>query len=329
MIIVTGGAGFIGSALVWGLNRRGEKNIIIVDTVDHPEKKSNLTPLAYEKIIDPETFQQQMRAGLINSWDIQAVFHMGAISDTSAHDWSQLQNVNVEYSKDVITWCVENNVRMIYASSASVYGSGTFGYSDDEDLFDQFVPLNLYGKSKLIVDTWVRDVGYLKKVAGLRFFNVFGPNEYHKGTMRSAIAKNVTPAQETGKIQLFKSLHPKFADGEQKRDFIYIKDVVDTSLFFLENPVGGIFNVGTGLARSWNDLAHAIFHALGIQGEIVYIDMPENIKTQYQYFTEADISKLRSTGFEKPFRSLEDSVEDYVQKYLLSNRHLTLSYDEQ
>ena len=321
MIVVTGAAGFIGSAVMWGLNLRGEHDILAVDTIDHPQKKLNLAPLKYKELIDKDTFREQLLAG--NYRDIRAIFHLGAISSTVEKNWELLDGANVRYSKDIIAHCVRNDIRIIYASSAAVYGDGSNSYADSEQLFEVLQPLNLYGRSKLVVDTWARDQGFLSSAVGLRYFNVFGPNEYHKGEMQSVIAKSFPLARARGEIRLFKSYNPAYAHGEQKRDFVYIKDVVRATLFFLDHPAqNGIFNIGTGVARSWNDVAHTLFSALKKRGTISYIDIPEELRRQYQYFTEADISKLRAAGYTDSFEALEDSITNYVQDYLLGNRHL-------
>ncbi len=331
MIIITGGAGFIGSALVWALNKRGEENIIIVDEVDHDEKENNIGHLKYEERIGIKDFRERLLQGEFNEKGVQAILHMGACSDTTETDWEYLKDNNAEYSKDVIRWCVDRSVRCIYASSGATYGDGSKGYSDEHELFDDLEPLNLYGKSKLLVDIWTRDAGYLDQVVGLRYFNVFGPNEYHKEHMRSVIAKRYPEIAAGQPMRLFKSNTPELADGEQKRDFIYVKDAVAATLFFLDTPdIGGVFNVGTGQARTWNDVAKAMFTALGRKPYIEYIDMPENLRGQYQNLTQADISKLAAVGYgpstslriNHSTMKLEDAINEYVTKYLIPNRHL-------
>jgi len=321
MIVVTGAAGFIGSAVIWGLNLRKEHDILAVDTIDDPQKKLNLAPLKYTGTVEKDAFRDQLCTGKYKG--LRAIFHLGAISSTTENNWELLNDVNVQYSKDIIEYCVQKNIRIIYASSAAVYGDGSSGYTDSEQMFEALQPLNLYGRSKLLVDTWARDKGFLKRAVGLRYFNVFGPNEYHKGTMQSVIAKSFPLAYERGEIRLFKSYNPAYAHGEQKRDFVYIKDVVRATLFFLDHSAqSGIFNIGTGVARSWNDVAHALFSALNKKGTITYVDMPEALRGQYQYFTEANISKLRAAGCNDSFETLEDSITNYVQDYLLGNHHL-------
>jgi ADP-L-glycero-D-manno-heptose 6-epimerase len=323
MFIVTGGAGFIGSALVWGLNKRGQEGILIVDSVTDDEMEHNLAPLRYETIISGNRFRQKLAQGEYASGDVEAVFHMGAISSTTERDWHKFQDVNIDFSQEVIRWCSDQGVRCVYASSGATYGDGAKGYSDDHALFDQLRPLNLYGRSKLMVDVWARDAGYLNKVAGLRYFNVFGPNEWHKGNMRSVIAKQFDAVHAGQPIRLFKSYNSDYGDGDSVRDFVYVKDVVRATLFFLDSPDAvGIFNVGSGRARSWNDVARAVFEALATRPSIEYVDMPEALRAQYQYFTQAEIAKLKQAGFRDMFVGLEDAVADYVKNHLISHKHL-------
>lgn len=223
----------------------------------------------------------------------------------------------------MIRWCVDREVRCIYASSAQAYGLGERGFSDDEKLFDTLQPITLYGKSKLAVDVWARDGGYLDKVVGLRYFNVFGPNEWHKEHMRSVIAKQCEEVQKTKTMKLFKSYNPEYADGEQQRDFLYLKDAVDATLYFLDHrDHAGVYNVGTGQAQTWNDVAHAVFAALALPPNIEYIDMPQELQGHYQYFTEADISRLRNAGYTQAFTSLPAAVADYLQTYFVPHKHL-------
>lgn len=320
MIIVTGGAGLIGSALIWGLNERGRRDIVVVDHVDHPEKERNLQPLTYERLVGIQEFHEQLTAGTIAA---EAVLHMGAISSTFEKSWKRLQELNVTYTQDVIQWAVKNNVRCVYASSAATYGDGAQSYSDDHVLFDTLQPLNLYGKSKLVVDVWARDNGYLEKVVGLRYFNVFGPNEYHKGEMRSVVAKKFDELQQRGYIDLFKSNDSKFNDGEQRRDFVYVKDAVEATLFFLDQPAAvGVYNIGTGTAETWNTVAAAMFAAVGQAVNVRYVPLPEALAQQYQNFTQADISKLRAAGYDKVFMPAGAAIQEYVWQYLTRGRHL-------
>jgi len=323
MIIVTGGAGFIGSALGWALNERGRDDIIVVDDVDHDEKERNIGHLRYEEMVGIQEFREKLLAGDYDDAGIEGVIHMGACSSTLETDWEYLKDNNVEYSQDVIRWCHDRNIRCVYASSAATYGDGEQGYSDDHDLFDVLEPLNLYGKSKLDVDIWARDGGYLEKVVGIRYFNVFGPNEWHKEDMRSVICKKYPDVAAGKSMELFKSYKEEYADGEQKRDFVYVLDAIKATLWLFDTPsVNGVFNVGTGKARSWNDVAKAMYGAANVGEHITYIDMPLEMRDKYQYFTQADITKLRKAGYKDEFMSLEDAIADYIQKYLASNTHL-------
>ncbi|MHC4806666.1 MAG: ADP-glyceromanno-heptose 6-epimerase, partial [Planctomycetota bacterium] len=220
-------------------------------------------------------------------------------------------------------WATADNIRFIYASSAATYGDGSAGFSDDVEKMDELRPLNMYGCSKHLFDLWARRAGLLKKIVGLKYFNVFGPNEYHKGDMRSFVIKAFEQINATGKVRLFKSYRPEFKDGEQMRDFIYVKDAVDMTLFFLDNPgIGGLFNIGAGKARTWNDLVKAVFAAMGSKPKIEYIEMPDSIRNQYQYFTQANITKLRKAGYDKETTSLEEAIQDYVQNYLQNHAYL-------
>lgn len=329
MIIVTGGAGFIGSALLWGLNQRGQEDILLVDDVDHQEKEHNIAGLKYEELVEIKEFREKLNAGDYDSVKIEAILHMGAISSTTETNWELLEDNNVEYSKGIIRWCQSHGVRCVYASSGATYGDGSHGYSDDHDLFDALQPLNLYGKSKLIVDIWASDGGFLNDVAGVRYFNVYGPNEYHKENMASVMFKKFAQMRDKGYIELFQSNSPDYKDGEQKRDFIYIKDVVQATLWLLDHKdVNGVFNVGTGKARSWNDVARAMFAALRqaqgkqIKTDIRYIPIPKNLENQYQNFTQANIEKLRQAGYKEEMTSLEDAIGDYLKNYLQGHKHL-------
>ncbi len=323
MIVITGGAGLIGSAVTWALNKRGRTDLLIVDTIDHEEKRLNLEPLLYQEILGIEDFRKRMQAGDFDT-TVDTIIHLGACSSTLEQNWEYLLDNNVNYTKEVIEWCTSRNIRCIYASSAATYGDGSNGYSDDHDLIDTLEPLNLYGKSKLDVDKWALTEGHLDSVVGLRYFNVFGPNEWHKGVMRSVVAKKYEDIVNSGTIQLFKSYKPEYADGEQKRDFIYVKDAVAMTLFFLDTPeAAGIFNIGSGRAESWNQLAHAMFTALAVSPSIEYIDMDETLREQYQYFTKADMTKIQASGWNTPPLSLTDSVGEYIREYLVPKRHLS------
>ncbi len=322
MIIITGGAGFIGSALIAALNARGIDNILVVDELGCDEKWKNLRNLSFADYVEKGDFLEMAVENRI-SGPVEAVLHMGACSSTTETDASFLLRNNYEYTKLLAQWAVEAEVRFIYASSAATYGDGLLGFSDDEEKIDQLRPMNMYGYSKQLFDLWARRCGLGKKIAGLKYFNVFGPNEYHKADMRSFVLKAFEQINAGGKVRLFKSCKDKYKDGEQLRDFIYIKDAVDMTLFFLDNPkIAGLYNIGTGQARTWNDLVTAVFTAMGKKPNIEYIDMPEALRDQYQYFTQADMTKLRKAGYKKRTTTLEDAIKDYVQNYLQKDGYL-------
>jgi ADP-L-glycero-D-manno-heptose 6-epimerase len=321
MIVVTGGAGFIGSALVHALNRRGYTDICIVDVEDHPEKKNNLAPLKFSRLDNPEPFLGQVLAGSLQGVD--ALFHLGACSSTTETDVEFLDRNNFQFTRHLAQYCLDRDIRFIYASSAATYGDGRQGYSDDVSQLETLKPLNPYGQSKQDFDVWARQEGVLDRMVGLKYFNVFGPNEYHKEDMRSMVLKGYEQIRDTGKIRLFKSYKPEYGDGEQVRDFIYVQDAVAMTLFFQDHPeVNGLFNVGSGEARCWNDLARAIFGALNREPVIEYIEMPESIRDQYQYHTCAKTDKIRNAGYDRPTFSLEEAVNDYVNQYLIPGKHL-------
>lgn len=322
MIIVTGGAGFIGSAIIAVLNKRGITDILVVDE-DGKDKSKNLVNLSFADYAEKTGFLKTVVEKRIIA-GIEAVFHMGACSDTTETDAEYLKKNNYQYSCLLAQWATDANVRLIHASSAATYGDGSKDFSDDEEKIEQLQPLNLYGNSKQLFDLWAREKGLLKKIVSLKYFNVFGPNEYHKGNMRSFILKAFEQINATGKVRLFKSHNPDYADGEYKRDFLYIKDAVDMTLFFYDNPkIKGLFNIGAGKARTWNDLVKAVFAAMGKKPNIEYIEMPDSIRNQYQYFTQADITKLRKAGYKKQITSLENAIKDYVQNYLQNNKYLS------
>ncbi len=322
MIIVTGGAGFIGSAIVAALNARGIEEILVVDILGKGDKWKNLRRLRYAEYMEAEHFWDVLEAEHLD-WPIEAVFHMAACSDTTETDSSYLATNNYDFSKELAEWAIDVDARFIYASSAATYGDGSHGFSDDDDLIDNLVPLNMYGYSKQMFDQWVLRNGLLRRIAGLKYFNVFGPNEYHKGDMRSFVLKAFEQITAGEQVRLFKSYRPDYGDGEQLRDFVYIKDAVDMTLFFFDNPeLAGLYNIGTGKARSWKDLANAVFAAMDREPKIEYVDMPEALKDKYQYFTQADMAKLKSTGYRKPATALETAVADYVRNYLQKNEYL-------
>jgi ADP-L-glycero-D-manno-heptose 6-epimerase len=314
MIILTGGAGFIGSCILSQLNQMGRTDVVIVDHIDNDDihKKKNLENKRYEDFIDKRDFLQLILKEQLDI-TVDKVIHMGACSSTTLNDAQYFRENNFEYSCALARWALHRRARFVYASSAATYGDGSLGYSDEDHATRRLRPLNLYGDSKQKFDLWVLGNSVADKMVGLKFFNVFGPNEYHKGDMQSVVAKSYQRVVEKGKMVLFKSYNPKYKDGEQKRDFIYVKDAVNVVMFFLEHPTAnGIFNVGTGLARTWNDLAHALFTAVGKKPHVEYIEMPEELKEKYQYFTQADITKLRNSGYSQEFQPLEKAIKDYA-----------------
>lgn len=322
MIVVTGGAGFIGSAIVWRLNELGSEKIIIVDELGKDEKWKNLVGLKFEDFLNKNVFIDNIRNEKI-SYKIDAVLHLGANSSTTEKDADHLLTNNYGYTESLAQFCLRYNIRFIYASSAATYGDGSRGFDDNENDLGILRPLNMYGYSKQLFDLWARKHDALERIVGLKYFNVYGPNEYHKGEMRSVVHKAFEQVRDTGKVRLFKSRKSEFKDGEQLRDFIYIKDAVDMTLFFLENRnKSGLYNVGTGKARTWNDLVKALFDAVGKPVNIEYIDLPDDLADKYQYFTEANLDKLRNAGYDKKVGSLEDGVTDYVKSYLLRNSYL-------
>lgn len=322
MIIVTGGAGFIGSAIVWKLNQLGKTNIIIVDELGKDEKWKNLVGLKYEDFINKLEFIEQILDDVV-PYNIEAIIHMGANSSTTEKDAEHLLDNNFHYTKELAKYCVEKNIRFIYASSAATYGDGALGFNDDENKLETLRPLNMYGYSKHLFDLWAKRNHISDRITGIKYFNVYGPNEYHKGDMRSVVHKAFEQIRDTGKVRLFKSLNPKYKDGEQMRDFVYIKDAVDMTLYFLDKPtVNGIFNVGSGKARTWNDLVIALFNAMDKPVNIEYIDLPLHLWEKYQYFTEANLNKIKTTGYNQTMTSIENGINDYVKNYLLKEMYL-------
>jgi ADP-L-glycero-D-manno-heptose 6-epimerase len=323
MIIVTGGAGFIGSAIIGALNKRKISDILVVDQLGYDRRWMNLRNLSFADYVEKDDFLEMVIEDKLDS-PIEAVFHLGACSDTTETNASYLIKNNYEYSKLLAQWATNANIRFIYASSAATYGDGSAGFSDDENELEHLRPLNMYGYSKHLFDLWAHRTGLLKKIVGLKYFNVFGPNEYHKADMRSFCLKAFEQINVDGKVRLFKSYKSEFADGEQVRDFIYVKDAVDMTLFFLDNSRRkGIFNIGTGKPRSWNDLVNAVFVAMGKKPKIEYIEMPDVIRNQYQYYTCAEISKIRRAGYDKETISLENAVKDYIKNYLQKNLYIS------
>lgn len=316
MIVITGGAGFIGSAMLWKLNQVGITDVLIVDELGTSEKWKNLVGLRFTDYIHKTLFLQKLLDEKLPR--IEAIFHLGANSSTTERDVESLMDNNYAYTKDLATYCVRRGIRFIYASSAATYGNGEHGYKDDVATMLKLRPLNAYGYSKHLFDLWAYQHHLLDKIVGLKFFNVFGPNEYHKGDMASVVYKAFNQILESGSVKLFKSHKDGYLDGEQMRDFVYVKDCVDVMDWLLNHhEVNGIFNLGTGKARTFKDLVTATFNAMQKPVDIEYIPMPEHLRGKYQYFTEADMTKLASAGCPIQFRSLEDSIFDYVQLHLL------------
>jgi ADP-L-glycero-D-manno-heptose 6-epimerase len=316
MIIVTGGAGFIGSAFVWKLNQEGIEDIVVVDRLGKTDKWKNLVNLRFVNYIHKDEFYDLIYNDTL-SFEVEAIIHMGACSSTTERDADYLWQNNFAYTGQLAEWALERNIRFIYASSAATYGDGKQGFSDDHSKISELKPINMYGYSKQVFDLRVLRHSWEDKIAGIKFFNVFGPNEYHKGDMTSVIVKAFHQIKETGKVCLFKSYLPQYPDGGQMRDFVYVKDCIDVLWWLFKNQdVNGIFNLGTGKARTWNDLISAVFAAMETREKIEYIEMPESIRNQYQYFTQAEMDKLHSVGCPVSFSSMEDSVRDYVVNYL-------------
>jgi ADP-L-glycero-D-manno-heptose 6-epimerase len=316
-IVVTGAAGFIGSCLVEYLNENGFENLILVDEFDVDEKELNLLRKKYTVRVERENFFEWLQR---ERPAVDFVFHLGARTDTAEFDYSVHQHLNVNYSKQIWNYCSINNVPLVYASSAATYGDGSLGYDDDHSLIEKLYPLNPYGISKNEFDKWVlHQYDAPPFWAGLKFFNVYGPNEYHKERMASVIFHSFRQIKMDRKVKLFRSHKPEFEDGEQLRDFIYVKDIVEVCYWLMQNQQtvpNAIYNLGTGRARTFKDLVHATFDAIGIPANIEYIDMPDDIREKYQYYTEANMTKLRNAGYNNSFYSLEDGVKDYVCNYL-------------
>jgi ADP-L-glycero-D-manno-heptose 6-epimerase len=317
-IVITGAAGFIGSCMVSYLNQQGFENLILVDEFNDPEKELNLLHKKYLVRVEREDFFNWVQK---EKPSVSFVFHLGARTDTTEFDYSIHQHLNVEYSQKIWNYCTINNIPLVYASSAATYGEGELGYNDDHDIIEQLHPLNPYGISKNEFDKWMlHQKDHPPFWAGLKFFNVYGPNEYHKARMASVIFHSFNQIKENGKVKLFKSHKEGYEDGEQLRDFIYVKDVIAVCYWLMENqPSSAIYNLGTGKARSFNDLVKSTFAGLDLQPNIEFIDMPEDIRDKYQYFTEASMDKLKAAGYTKEFFSLEKGVDDYVRNYLSKN----------
>ncbi len=313
--IVTGGAGFIGRNVVAELNRRGEERILVVDDLGHDLRWKNLRGLKFEEIWSIAQLRAAVAAEQVPPTAV--VYHLGACSATTETNADYLLDNNYRYTRELGEWCLRQNTRFVYASSAATYGNGEQGYSDADEVTPTLMPLNMYGMSKHLFDLWALRNGALRQMVGLKYFNVYGPGEDHKGDMRSLVHKAYGQVRERGTIRLFKSYRPDYPHGEQVRDFVYVKDAVAVTLFCGENPqVAGLFNCGTGEARPWNALAKAVFAAMGLEPNIEYMDMPPALRGMYQYFTRAEMGRLRAAGYTAPFTSLEEGIRDYVQGHL-------------
>ena len=318
--VITGAAGFIASYLVGFLNRQGIDQLILVDDFSRPDKAANLADKKYLQKVERATFFDWLKT---NTIPIDGVFHLGARTDTTEMNYAIHEALNVVYSQHIWDWCTEKNIPLVYASSAATYGNGELGYIDDHNIVDQLQPLNPYGVSKNNFDAWaLQQTTTPPFFAGVKFFNVYGPNEYHKGRMASVIMHAFYQIQSKGSMTLFKSHHPDFKDGEQIRDFIYVKDIVSICVWLMEQqPTSGLYNAGTGEGRTFVDLANGLFSAIEKPADIQFIDTPIDIRDKYQYFTQADTKKLRTAGYTIPFTSLEDGIKEYVTEFLLTQAY--------
>jgi ADP-L-glycero-D-manno-heptose 6-epimerase len=323
-ILVTGGAGFIGSALVWALNGRGREDIVIADFEGTGEKRRNLAPLRFAEFVEADVLRRRI-AGRSDAFGrFSTVFHLGACSSTTEKNVAYLADNNTAFTREMAAWALATGARFIYASSAATYGDGGRGMDDRDEDLARLEPLNPYGASKQAFDLHAQREGWLGRIVGLKYFNVFGPNEDHKGDMRSLVNKAYRQILDTGRVRLFRSLNPEYRDGEQMRDFLYVKDAVEMTLHFAEagSKAAGLFNIGSGRASTWLSLTGAIFAALGREPSVEFIDMPGELRGRYQYFTQADIAKLRGSGYDRPVTPLAGAVGDYVRNYLVPDRRL-------
>ncbi len=319
MIVVTGAGGFIGSVIVSLLNMKGQQDILVVDVEPSCEGYKNLRHVTFNAYESHHRFISLLEEGKFDG-EVEGIIHMGACSDTTEQDWDYLKENNYEYTRRLARWSVKKEKRFVYASSGATYGNGSAGFSDEHTGLSQLKPLNLYGESKHLFDIWAYRKNFLDRIAGLKYFNVYGPNEYHKGNMRSMVHKSFCQIQKTGTVKLFKSHHSDYGDGEQVRDFIYVMDAAKITLYVFDHAgMNGIMNCGTGMPRSFNDLAKAVFSATGRKECIEYIEMPPNLKQQYQSYTRAEMQKLRQSGYKEETCSLEQGVRDYVVNYLLED----------
>ena len=320
-IVVTGGAGFIGSALVWALNQRGIDNILVVDRLHSSEKWKNLVPLRFADYMDADEFEARLLESPNDFGEVTTCFHLGACSSTTETDADYLIRNNFEYTKHVAEWALGAGVRLVYASSAATYGGLESGLEESRPLHT-LRPLNMYAYSKQLFDLLAQRMGWLDKITGVKYFNVFGPNEEHKGDMRSIVHKAFGQIRERGSVKLFRSYRPDFGDGMQQRDFIYVKDAVDMTIHLAQADAMGIYNAGSGVAHTWIDLVAPIFTTLGVPQKIEFIEMPPPLRDKYQYSTRAAIDKLRATGYDAALTPLPAAVTDYVANYLVPQRPL-------
>lgn len=320
MIIVTGAAGFIASCLVTKLNNEGKEDIILVDKFDIPQKEKNLVGKKFTAKVDRDAFENWLQT---NTSPIDVIFHIGARTDTTEFDWAIFEKLNIGFTKMIWTYCTEKQIPLIYASSAATYGGGEFGYDDNHAIIPSLKPLNPYGDSKNDFDIWaLQQKTTPPNWYGLKFFNVYGPNEYHKGRMASVVFHTFNQLKDKGEMKLFRSHNPDYKDGEQLRDFVYVKDVLSVCWYlFTKMPNSGIYNLGSGTARTFLDLATNTFKALQKPVSISFIDTPADIRDKYQYFTEANMSKLIQSGYDIPFHTLEEGVKDYVENYLAEEKY--------
>jgi ADP-L-glycero-D-manno-heptose 6-epimerase len=321
-ILVTGGAGFLGSALVWALNQRGIERILIADFLGRSDKWRNLAPLRFDDYLEADDLLRLVEHDAPRLHDITTVFHLGACSSTTETDAAYLIRNNFQYTATLAEWALRHHHRFVYASSAATYGALESGLSDSLELAT-LRPLNMYGYSKQLFDQHAARRGYLDRIVGLKYFNVFGPNEQHKGDMRSMVLKAFEQIRATGRVKLFKSYRPEFKDGEQRRDFVYVKDAIDVTLHLAASSgSGGVFNVGSGRAHTWIELATAVFEAMQRPVAIDFVEMPEEIRGNYQYSTVATLDKLQASGYRREATALSEAVTDYVREYLLAGRRL-------
>ncbi|MBV8245970.1 MAG: ADP-glyceromanno-heptose 6-epimerase [Candidatus Eremiobacteraeota bacterium] len=320
-IVVTGGAGFIGSALLWALNRRGISDVLVVDRLRDDDKWKNLAPLQFWDFVDADEFLLRIDADATQFGPIGTIFHLGACSSTTERDAAYLLRNNYEYTKRIAHWAIDRQHQMVYASSAATYGGLETDLSESRPL-ESLRPLNMYAYSKQLFDLYAQRRGWLDHLTGVKYFNVFGPNEWHKRDMRSVVLKAFEQIRDTGSVKLFKSYRKEFRDGEQERDFLYVKDAVAMTLHLADRGAAGIYNIGSGTAHTWLELVRPIFANLNLPEKIEFIDMPPGLRAKYQYSTQASMEKLRATGYDRAPAALGDAVSDYVRNYLTGEAHL-------